>query len=871
MKKVWVLVFCLWVGRWLVGDTNYTTRQGLPSMNVTTLLLDSGGLLWVGTESGLAIIHGETVLSLSPQPEQILLLVERGSSVLAITPTGYRQFKREPTKIVKSWHPFPVAPVEKACIVKNELYLLSKDVWRQENGQPCPQFNPPPDHHKEECQNLKKVLALNFDVTDSKHVSNGWWIGSLDQGLFFLSDEVATVFTDNTKRNEKNPIWGIDIAPDGRWFGSSSSGRLFTGSIENRNDQEVLADLTQRYPTIQLTGLARLRNRLYLTTTEGIFCVKNHQPMRTLAGRTSFPPVVSEEHGFFWIKDQLYDLESGQTLTKSPGLIYCAVIDAGKLWCAGDHWLGCWDILANHWETITLDHTAQTWITQQAITAMAKFGSHLYLQNNEVGTINLAVREQDTHITLTWLGTLIPKEGISSWGLVVDDDGRLWYAHSQGLSVWENQQWRHWGAKNFFDTDFTLGSMIYDNRHKVIALGLTYGVCLVYRDRLLAIPPPPRLQVEGVYAQDQEITLGVLPPNQNSLQIKLWLGRSTVTADTYQYRLSQDGHNFANWIAVTDVIQLNNLRSGNYLLELRAVSYDGLTSPSQTLKWEIQPRWTETWQLPALIGVIVLVISGLLFWAIAAARLRRNRELSEQKLKAQQEKLRDYQEKLRTSMRVTDAMVHILESKHLYTASHARRTTILALNIWQILSRHGWTGIDIRRLVTGALLHDIGKNGIAEAILMKPGRYTEEEFQIMKKHPQIGYDALKNALDEETLDIIRYHHERWDGSGYCQIPLHTLSRYVAIVQMADSIIAICDKRSYEDTRKELTLTDLAEIAISEMNRCRGSQFHPDIVDIICADKDLFIETITVLYSNFVAEEFDSYKLVIEAIGEPAIA
>ena len=123
-------------------------------------------------------------------------------------------------------------------------------------------------------------------------------------------------------------------------------------------------------------------------------------------------------------------------------------------------------------------------------------------------------------------------------------------------------------------------------------------------------------------------------------------------------------------------------------------------------------------------------------------------------------------------------------------------------------------------------LHDIGKIGIPDAILNKPGKLTKEEWVEMKKHPSVGYRIAKSSHELASIsEYILYHHERWDGKGYPnglkeeEIPL--LSRILAV---GDAYDAMTEDRSY---RKAMT----KEAAIEEIRTNMGKQFDPNITQI----------------------------------------
>lgn len=126
-----------------------------------------------------------------------------------------------------------------------------------------------------------------------------------------------------------------------------------------------------------------------------------------------------------------------------------------------------------------------------------------------------------------------------------------------------------------------------------------------------------------------------------------------------------------------------------------------------------------------------------------------------------------------------------------------------------------------------ALLHDIGKIGIPDAILNKPGRLTDEEYAVMKTHVTRGGEILKDftMIDNVSVGAL-YHHERYDGSGYCvglkgeEIPLDA-----RIIGIADAFDAMTANRVY---RKQLDI----DFVIGELKRCSGTQFDPKLVDIL---------------------------------------
>ncbi len=169
------------------------------------------------------------------------------------------------------------------------------------------------------------------------------------------------------------------------------------------------------------------------------------------------------------------------------------------------------------------------------------------------------------------------------------------------------------------------------------------------------------------------------------------------------------------------------------------------------------------------------------------------------------------------------AFVKAIEAKDPYTQQHSNRVTDIALTIAKVI---GCSEEDLEILNVAGRLHDIGKIGIRDNILMKPSRLTEEESEKIRRHPDIGADIVGQlGLWENEQKIIRYHHERVDGNGFPkglikdEIPL--LSRILAV---ADAYDAMASDRSY---RKKMHHDEI----IHTIKKESGAQFDPDIVKV----------------------------------------
>jgi HD-GYP domain-containing protein (c-di-GMP phosphodiesterase class II) len=167
-----------------------------------------------------------------------------------------------------------------------------------------------------------------------------------------------------------------------------------------------------------------------------------------------------------------------------------------------------------------------------------------------------------------------------------------------------------------------------------------------------------------------------------------------------------------------------------------------------------------------------------------------------------------------------------LELRDNETKGHTLRVTELTVNLARA---YGLSEDEIIHIRRGALLHDIGKVGIPDGILRKPGPLTEEEWKIMRQHPKMAYDMLKNIeYLRPAMDIPCFHHEHWDGSGYPnglkgkEIPL--AARLFSIV---DSWDALTSNRPY---RNEMSVSNTQK----NINADKGTRFDPELVDFFMA-------------------------------------
>jgi putative nucleotidyltransferase with HDIG domain len=177
-----------------------------------------------------------------------------------------------------------------------------------------------------------------------------------------------------------------------------------------------------------------------------------------------------------------------------------------------------------------------------------------------------------------------------------------------------------------------------------------------------------------------------------------------------------------------------------------------------------------------------------------------------------------------TFLKTLESLAKSLEARDTYTRGHSQRVCEVSLMIGE---RLGFGAEALEELRVGTILHDIGKIGVPDAILNKPGRLTDEEFATMKSHPVVGYEICRPLmLSEGVLMIIRNHHEKLDGSGYPdglkggELPLS-----LRIVCVADAFDAMSSSRPYR------SVMDINHV-LAELSKGAGVQFDPVVVEAL---------------------------------------
>ncbi|MBP7587787.1 MAG: HD domain-containing protein [Thermoanaerobaculia bacterium] len=244
-----------------------------------------------------------------------------------------------------------------------------------------------------------------------------------------------------------------------------------------------------------------------------------------------------------------------------------------------------------------------------------------------------------------------------------------------------------------------------------------------------------------------------------------------------------------------------------------------------------------------------------LFGAVGGALSERNRQLLEHVQTQQSQLERDFQ-------RTVVSLAAAIEAKDPTTVGHVQRVARLAERLGQEL---GLGGRDLQLLAYGALLHDVGKIGVPEAILNKQGPLDESETAVMHQHVEIGLKILGNIeVMREVLPLVKYHQERWDGKregvaypGYFGLRGENIPLGARILSVIDALDAITNDRPYRQARE-------MQEALAELDREAGAQFDPRVVAVL---RELLEREPALLSQPQSASVFDSGALRIPSAAE----
>ena len=268
-----------------------------------------------------------------------------------------------------------------------------------------------------------------------------------------------------------------------------------------------------------------------------------------------------------------------------------------------------------------------------------------------------------------------------------------------------------------------------------------------------------------------------------------------------------------DYIAVSEdssTISYTNLAGGSYVFHIYVLDANGQKSNQVDITITKAKQFYEQVWFWVVAAIFVILLAALINYLIIHHRTKlakiRENELKE------------------ITIESIEAIARTIDAKDNYTNGHSIRVGHFSR---LIAAELGFVGDDLENLYYIALLHDIGKIGIPDAILNKPDRLTNEEFAIMKSHTTKGANILKDiSTIPSIVEGAKYHHEKYDGSGYPEGLKGEDIPYIArIICCADCYDAMATRRVYKEPYSK-------ERMISEFEKNKGIQFDPNVADVV---------------------------------------
>jgi len=278
----------------------------------------------------------------------------------------------------------------------------------------------------------------------------------------------------------------------------------------------------------------------------------------------------------------------------------------------------------------------------------------------------------------------------------------------------------------------------------------------------------------------------------------------------------------ADWTIVPQsslsTITYTNLPSGEYTFHLAVFdnNHEEILGQRDYRLVKEKEIYDNQWFIIYIIFVPMLAVAWFT-WYFARTRIQRMLDIQRHELALANQKIQMGKETITAIAKAVDA-------RDERTSQHSQRVSEYSVLIAREL---GFSEEELENLKNAALLHDIGKIGIRDNVLNKPARLTDEEYAVMKSHVTRGADILKDfTLIDHVVDGARYHHEKYDGTGYPDgLKGEDIPLYGRIIGVADAFDAMTANRVY---RKQMDF----DYVLNEMRRCRGTQFDPRIDDIL---------------------------------------
>ena len=403
------------------------------------------------------------------------------------------------------------------------------------------------------------------------------------------------------------------------------------------------------------------------------------------------------------------------------------------------------------------------------------------------------------------------QDGSEEYKYVIGSQTQLYIADS--LEGERLTEYVSFDSTNGLPTIIANTSGCYDEAEQKYYLQTTNGIFVYNFNMTQDVPQAVKIAIssvdlDGTHCYGDSILVG---KNVNRVAFNLSiLGFRPNNGYTVYYKLNGTDSDFNEHSDNTRSIYYTNLSGGSYDFEVFVTDEYGQESNRVQIHLEKEKKVYEHWWFWA----ILTVITAALVYLIAALFVRHK---TKQSLKRQLE----YKN---ITLESIQAIARTIDAKDEYTNGHSIRVGFYSKVIAENM---GMSADEVDNIYYIALLHDIGKIAIPDSILNKPGRLTEQEFEVMKSHTTRGAAILRGiSTIPQIVEGAKSHHEKYDGSGYPEgLSGESIPFVARIICCADCFDAMASKRVYKEAFS-------LDVILNEFRRCSGTQFDPEIAEVV---------------------------------------
>lgn len=420
----------------------------------------------------------------------------------------------------------------------------------------------------------------------------------------------------------------------------------------------------------------------------------------------------------------------------------------------------------------------------------------------------------------------------NNYDMIVRQDGNIFVLGSAGIFVVTRDELLSGKKVDYILLDLkrgllgtlTANSWNYIDEENNLYLSCDTGASVLNLDAYDKNNRSYRMQLKSVivngkrYLVQKDIPF-VIPENSDSIEIVPEIINYSINNPYISlYMEGIDEHpNIMTQNELASVIY-SNIAAGKYTFHISLLDSKGLNVIEEnTYEIEKQYHIYDNWWFKVYAFFVMIMAIAWLTWYVTAT-------IQNLRFEKQEKELSHVREQIRMSNETILSIANAVEARDKQTGRHSLRVAVYSM---LIAAELGFDADELENIRQIGLLHDIGKIGVPDSILSKPKKLTEEEYNIMKTHVDIGGEILKDFTHiKNVADGAKYHHERYDGKGYNtglkgeEIPLTA-----RIIGLADAFDAMTSNRVYH---KAISMDHV----IDELKKGKGTQFDPSLVDIL---------------------------------------